>query len=622
MPDDDALERLSKKLNAPKGVEEPFRSQVSTRVSSAPRGWTEPPASTPSRSRIRFTPLEVLFGASVVFFVGAVVIAFLLFFSGNNTVSTKNVDIAVSGPTEIGAGNTLELQIVITNRNAVPMELPDLIVEFPPGTRSDTDISVELPRIRMPLGTIESGQSVHETIRAVIFAVEGSEARVMASVEYRVPSSNAIFVAEATYSALVNQAPASITVSALKEIVSGQDASFTITVTSNATSPLKDMLLLAEYPPGFTFKSAIPSPASGSSAWSLGDIEPGGERSVVIRGQFTGEDKDTRVIHFTTGSKKVGQEAVIAAPLATVDFTVTVAKPFVGVTLALDGDTSPEHTVTRGQAVRGDIRWENNLPVRVHDLEIEVSLNGTILDRTKIVPERGFYQSNTNIIRWSRETDPRLGDIEAGASGVASFSFATLPTAQGSFKNPTLALTVTVRARRISETNVPETVQSTAVATVRIATDLVLNALLSRAGVFLNTGAVPPKAENETTYTITWSVANSANAVANAAVTGVLPSYTRFMNQISPANEAVSFNPVGGVVAWNIGDVAAGQSKAVSFQIGITPSLSQVGNAPTLIHEQRLSGFDRFIRANLNSAAPSLTTGSASANYQDGLVVP
>src|SRR3989344_4159961 len=442
MPDDGALDRLSKKLNTPDGVEESMRSSVSPLVSAAPRAWTEEKKSTPLRPWIRFTPLEIIFGGSMVFFVGALVAASLLFFSGNNTVSTKNVDIALSGPTEIGAGNTLELQVVITNRNAVPMELPDLIVEFPSGTRSDTDISVDLPRIRRSLSTIEPGQSIHETVRAVIFGQEGSEALVTASVEYRVPSSNAIFVAEATYSALVNQSPASITVSSLKEAVSGQDISFIVTVTSNAPDLLSNMLLVAEYPPGFTFKSSTPLPVSGTSAWNVGDLEPGGERSITIRGQFTGEDQDVRVLHLTTGSKKAGQEGVIAAPLATVDLSVTLTKPFVGVTLALDGDAASEHSVTRGTVVRGDIRWENNLPVRVQDVEIEVSLNGAILDRTTVKPERGFFQSNTNTIRFSRETDARLGDVEAGGSGIVSFSFATLPTTEGCFKNPTLALTV------------------------------------------------------------------------------------------------------------------------------------------------------------------------------------
>ncbi len=626
MSDDDALERLSKKLNTPNATEELVRAYVPARASVVPHDWNEPAPSTESRrarSWIRFTVLEFLFGVSVVFFVGALAVSYLLFSSGNNTVSTKNVDIAVSGPTEIGAGNTLDLQIVITNRNAVPMELSDLIVEFPVGTRSNTNISVELPRVRKSLGTIESGQSVHETVRAVIFAVEGSEVLVKAAVEYRVSSSNAIFVAEASYSALVNQSPAVITVSTLKEAVSGQDTAFTVTVTSNTVDSLKNMLLLAEYPPGFAFKSATPVPVTGgTSAWSLGDIEPGGERSVVIRGQFTGEDKDTRVLHFTTGAKKAGQEATIAAPLAFLNTTVTVAKPFVGVAIALGGNIAPEHTVTRGQVVRGDIRWENNLPTRVQDLEIEVALNGAILDRAKVIPDRGFYQSNTNTMHFSDETDPRLGDVDAGASGVSSFSFGILPATQSGFKNPTVALTVTVRARRISEMNVPEIVESSATTNVRVMTDLTLNAILSRGGIFANTGPIPPKAETETTYTVTWIASNTANAVANASVTGVLPSYARFMNQISPADASLSFNPVGGVITWTIGDIAVAESKTVSFQISITPSLSQIGTGPVLVTNQQLFGLDRFIRTNTQSIAPNLTTMSASQNNLEGVVVP
>ena len=121
------------------------------------------------KRRGRFSIVEILFAGSLTFFVVAVVASSLLLFSCNNTVSTKNVDIRVTGPTEIDAGNTVSLQVVVTNRNAVPMELTDMIVEFPPGTRSDVDVTRELPRIRESIGTISPGESINRTMRAIAF---------------------------------------------------------------------------------------------------------------------------------------------------------------------------------------------------------------------------------------------------------------------------------------------------------------------------------------------------------------------------------------------------------------------------------------------------------------------
>jgi len=620
MPDNDSLDRLSKKLNTKNVLDGIRRSPLAEHQSKARHGWQAPPGAPRKKTPRHFGAFELLFGASAVFFVIALFVSVLLFASGNNTVSTRNVDVVISGPTEIGAGDTLSLQIAVTNRNAVPMELTDLIVEFPPGTRSDADVSIELPRIRESLGTIEPGESINRTVRAVVFGESGSDIAVKASVEYRVPSSNAVFISDTNYLAKLNKSPASIVVDVLKEVVSGQQVSFTVSVFSNAPDTLQSMLLLVEYPPGFSFVSSSPTPVSGTAVWDIGDIEPGGKRSVTIRGTFSGEDGDERVLHFSAGSKKEGRNDAISAPLAAGTGTVTVAKPFVSVSLALDGSVSSEQVVGRGREIRGDIRWTNNLPVRIQDVEIEVVINGAVLDRSKVKAEQGFFKSSNQTLTWSRETQPKLADVAPGASDVASFTFATLPQTGGLFRNPELNLVVTVRARRLSESNVPETVTSNAAVHVSVATDLALNTVLSRGFLFTDSGPIPPKVDTESTYTVQWIASNSTNAIANASVSAVLPSYVRWVGAVSPSSENISFNPIGGIITWNIGDLTEGGSKTVGFQIAVTPSLSQVGTTPTLVGNQRIYGFDRFSRTNIEGSAPSLTTSSFST--QQGSVVP
>lgn len=618
MPNDDALERLEKKLagEASEGVR---RSPFVGKTNNAPRMW-KPLARPPGKPKRRWSLLEIVFLASAAFFIIAAGISVLLFMSGSNTISTKNVDIAISGPTEIGAGETLTLQVVVSNRNTVPMQTADLVLEFPDGTRSDADISVELPRVRESFGTIEPGESINRTIRAVVFGEAGSDIVVKASVEYRIPSSNAVFVGETSYLAKINKSPASIIVETLKEAVSGQSVSFTVSISSNAPETLKDILLLADYPPGFSFTSSSPTPETGSAAWSLGDIEPGGKRSVTIHGMFTGEDGDERVLHFTAGSRRPGRDDMIAAPLATGSATVSITKPFLSASLALNGSVSSEHTILRGKEIRGDIRWSNNLPVRAQDVEIDLAIQGAILDRSKVEGERGFYRSANQTITWSKETLAQFADVPPGDSGVVSFTFATLPASSGFFKNPELSFTVTVRARRLSETNVPEVVQSSVSTHAVVATDLSLRANLTRSGIFSETGPVPPKADTETTYTVVWTASNSSNAVANGTVSAVLPSYVRWVGTVSPSNASVSYNPIGGIVTWNLGDLSENSSDTVAFQIGITPSLSQVGTTPNLVTNQRISGFDRFARITTEGATPSLTTGAFTG--QSGAVVP
>ncbi|MEK7613416.1 MAG: hypothetical protein AAB439_00890 [Patescibacteria group bacterium] len=616
-----ALERLAKKLNSrTDGEFHARRSTLSAESTTPARSWqSEKPVTaleTGGRKKMkRLSYLELFFIGSVVFFVIAGASAAFLFFSGSNTVSTRNVDIAISGPTSVRAGEVLPLQIVLTNRNSVPMELTDLVVEFPPGTRSENDVTLELPRIRESLGTIKPGESVNRTVRAIMFGQADQNLDITVSVEYRVPSSNAIFLAEETYSLPISQSPASITVESLQEIVSGQETALTVTVTSNVTEVLDNLLLVAEYPPGFSFKSASPTAVTGSNTWRLGDIEAGGKRTITIRGVFTGEDGDERVVHFTTGTENGNAKDEIAAPLATGDVALKLAKPFVSLSLSLDGSVATEKVVVRGAPVRVDLRWVNNLPQRAQDVELEVKLNGAILDRNSIVAQKGFWRSSDNTVIFSRETDSALNDVAPGGTGTYSFSFASLPFESGVFKNPEITLSATVRARRITESNVPETIESKTTSRVLVATDLSLANSLS----YLS-GSKPPKADTDTTYLVSWTVNNTANAVANAQVTAALPSYVKFVQ--GSTNDAISYNSIGGVVTWTVGDLEAGQSKNATFQVTLTPSLSQVGNMPTVISDQRVYGFDRFTRTNIERSAQALTTQSAGATPQLSSVVP
>lgn len=614
MGDDSALEKLSKKLDSGKGDTHVQRAGLYTAYEGAPQSWKVEPEPEDMKRKSKAKPLELLFAASAVFFVFASVIAGLLFFGGNNTVSTKNVDVQISGPAQVGAGSTLSLQVVVTNRNAVPMELTDLVIEFPEGTRSDFDISVELPRIRESLGTIEPGESVNRTIRAVLFGLSGTNASIKASAEYRVPSSNAVFVSESTYNVALNESPASISVETLKETISGQEVTFAATIRSNAPDTLSDMMLLVTYPPGFTFLSSNPEPVVGTSVWEVGDIPPGGAKTVSVTGTFSGEDGESRVLRFVAGNKKEGQIDEIAAPLATSDVSITLRKPFISVEISVKGRRADTHTVSRGEKVTGTVRWVNNLPNRAQNVAIRLMLNGQAIDQSTVDSQNGFYNSNTSAIVWDKSTNPDFADVGPGEFGSENFSFTVLPSKQGNLRNSEILFSASVEADRISEANVPESIRSSDSTKALVLTDFVLTAVSAA-----SSGPVPPKVGEETRYLVTWNVSNSGNAIASAAVSGQLPSYVSF---VGGGTGEVSYNETARTVSWSGGDIPAGQSKNVSFIVSLLPSISQVGSSPDLVINQRATGLDRFARKEVTSFAQPLTSAGGLPSSSQGAVVP
>src|SRR3989344_4903629 len=151
---------------------------------------------------------------SGLFFLGAVFffIYFFTFGAGSISTSPNNIDIAVAGPSQVSGGQPAQLQLVVTNRNKVPLELADLVITYPKGTRSPTDFVTDLTTQRITLGTIESGGRRQGTVQAVFAGAEGDQAVIKIELEYHLSGSSAIFAASNDYTITFSSSPLSVSV--------------------------------------------------------------------------------------------------------------------------------------------------------------------------------------------------------------------------------------------------------------------------------------------------------------------------------------------------------------------------------------------------------------------------
>lgn len=578
----------------------------------------------------RRSPLKIFLSFSVVFFLVAAGYAAYLYFGGSNVVSSANIGVSIAGPVSIRGGEKLSLEIAVENRNATPLEVADLLVEFPDGTRNPEDLSKELLRTREGLGDVASGAVIKKNISAVLFGEERAVKDIKLTIEYRVPGSNAIFYKESSYQVVISSAPLSVVVEAPKEANSGQDMTLTVTVSSNSTDTVQGVLLKADYPSGFSFKSATPKPSKDDRIWKLGDIKSGSTRTFTIRGSLSGENLDTRVFRFEIGIASTKDDTVIATPFSSITEEISIAKPFIGLSIAANGSSDDKVAISSGKPVRIDLSYVNNLLVPVSNVEITLVLSGSALDKTSVTAESGFYRSVDNTIIWNKSTNQKLSLIPPGEGGTVSVTLASIPLSGGvtNLRNPEIFLAGSVKGQRNESGSVPESVISSVKRTLQIQSDVALSSrLLYYSGPFKNTGPMPPKAEKETTYTVVMTITNGSNDLNDVIVTAPLPSYVRFIQ--GTAEESISFSAVGGMVTWNVGALKAGTGfgsfpKQASFQIGFIPSVSQIGKTPVLVNSMILSGTDRFTNTSLKLEQPALNTrltSDASAKQADDIVV-
>lgn len=628
--DQSKIEQLKKKLySIADDAGHSHRSRLHPHASQVQSGWAsegselEPPTvamqknyNQPTR---KTSVLKRVLIVSLLALAAAGLFAWYIFTTGGNYVSASNIDIRVIGPVSTPAGEPLSLDIDVYNGNTERIETVDIIVQYPDGTRKIEDGSTTLLSDRLPIGDIAQGETARRTIKVLLFGEENVKKDIKLTVEYKVPGSVILFSKEKTYSLYIGSAPITIDVTNLKEVVPNQTTTFNVLITSNSESTVKNLLLKADFPAGFSFEKASPAASSNNNIWSLGDIAPGDKREIQVTGKIVGDANVERYFGFTAGTVDPLDRTKIAVTLVESKEKILVRKPFLAADFSLNKVGSVVYTTDAGQPIRGEIVWQNNLSVPLYDLILEMKLTGPTIDKKTVEGGTGFYTSQNNVITWDQSQVEEFKEILPNHSGSLQFTLSTLPPSianNKTLRRQTVKLDLTVRAKRLSEDRVPEEIISTASKTVRVASGLSLNSRLVRnVGPFENTGPIPPRAEQASTYTVINSVTNSFNNVKDVTYKATLPSYVTWLGKTYPENSgaAVKYNPDTREISWTLGDMAPGtgfntSAREFSYQVSISPSVSQVGQVPVVINAQRVAGSDTFTETIVEGNAPALGT--------------
>lgn len=594
----------------PAAPEAPLPPQTpSTQVEQTETPATVVAAITSAKPHHPMSYATKFFIGSFIFFIGAIGLSALLFLGGVNTTSPQNIDVQIVTPSLIDGGKEATLEIIITNRNTTSLELTDLLIDYPAGARDVNDPTKALTHDRISIGTIKSGQQIKRTVSAIFYGSEGVTENIAARLEYSVAGSNAVFEKQGQASFTIGSSPVSLTIDAPTKATAGTAFTTTVTVRSNATAPVENVVVEGQFPFGFSLLQSQPS--SNGNIWRLGTMKPGDTKTITLTGSVEASDGDERVFRFLVGSNTDQTDPHVKVPFLTVPQTLTVEKPFVAVAIHLEGKSGSTISVPAGKTLTGEIDWENNLDTAISGLELSLAIAGPAVDKNSIQASNGFYQSNTSTIVWTSASDPSLATVSPGGKGTYQFSFATLAPGANStlITNPTVTLTLSMKGSRQSDSGASNVVTSAASMKVVLASALAVSAQTFRtSGPYINSGAVPPVAERDTSYTVTWTIKNSANTVANVIGQTVLPPYVKFVQ----GESGVTYDSGTRTVKWTLGDVKAGAGytlpvRTASFQVVLTPSTSQVATTPALTGPLQVSGQDRFAQVAVEGSAEPVT---------------
>lgn len=590
---------------------------MSPRYEKIKTAWTEASHSEKVQTYSAPNFLTKVLLVAFIFFIGAVLVAGFIIFRGSNVVSNTNIDLVINGPATAKAGEDVNFQIVVANGNSVPLEEAELIVRYPEDARLPNS---ELPadnRVRNDIGTVRPGETVNKTAEVILFGQENSTKEILVTLEYRIPGSNAFYEKTESVEIVINSPPISISIETLPEVVAGSESEIEIVAVSNAETDLEDILLSVSYPFGFKFNGSNEEPDYGDSVWSLGTMEPGEKKTIIVRGIMDGQDRELKTFTFSVG--RAGRLATgrIADVFSEQIQTISIKRPFINASLTVNGKTLSESVTESGGLVRVDIDWINNLATPVVDVELVATLEGAILDEGRVSAGEGFYRSTDNSIVWNKSRLPALAELSPGSGGETSFSFYVDSLTSGNgqnVRNPSVDIDLTIKGVRVSSGFRGESVESSTSHRLKVESELQLASRVIRTiGPFENSGPMPPKVGEETTYTVVWSISNSSNLVRNATVRTVLPPSIRWAGLVRPSTERVTYNESTGELIWQIDQIEPGVGSAsgvreLFFHIGFTPSANQVGDVPNLTSEIQLVGQDDFTGTTLSDTNRPLNT--------------
>tara|TARA_B100000508_G_scaffold132869_1_gene122228 strand:+ start:4301 stop:6256 length:1956 start_codon:yes stop_codon:yes gene_type:complete len=566
-------------------------------------GKEEEESSEESPRRRRYRSF-ILIGSLLIFIFVAGLSSLFLYFGGNQ-ISNDNIQISIDGPSLIGGGEALPIQVTITNQNTVIIESATLILKYPVGTRTVGDSPRNLYEERIPINDIAPGEVKNIPVRVAVYGEENAIKNVEATIEYRINGSNGMFYKDASALAFkISSSPLLLRIESIEKVASGQLVDVTMTAVSNASTPLQDILVTAQYPNGFAFENSEPAPVFGQNVWKIDELLPEETVSIKLQGIVSGLTDETFRINFNAGPASPDNQFLVDAALAEAKADFVIERPFIDVQIGINGDFDREAVLPEAYNSPIEVLIENTLDETVYDMVVEVIPKGNALDIDSIISNQGFYDSNRRSIRWEVSNNPNFDRVLPGDS--RKLSFTVLPNdvrTTASFE-----LEVNVYARRVAESSAQETLIGTTKASAKYSTHVEIASQVARnVGRFGDSGPIPPKVGVVTTYTLTVAVEAGANDMDNVVVDTGLPLYVNWLNEYD-AEGTVTYNSVSKGIQWVIGSIPANERRDFTFQVSIQPSVSQLDTVPALLKTQRVKANDGFTSALLQESYSAVTT--------------
>lgn len=351
-----------------------------------------------------------------IFVLLSIIVGIFIFFRGFYAFRKDRVEIKISGPEEIVAGETASWKVEIINKNETEIRDGELVFQYPDFSKpilkagESSEFKQSTGKQTVIVSDLASGAVFEREFKAVIFGGENFEKKAQAIFKFKPSSGNISFESIATKSLKISSMPFDFSFGIMEETVSGEEIEAVLHVKNNSESKFEDLRIRMEYPSGFEVKSSSEKLYEFKNIWRVDEIQQNESKDLTIIGEISGLAGERKFFRaFLEGLEgqnwRVYKETSSELKL--------ISPPMV---LYLNTEPPSEY-LTGGQDATYKIVWQNNLDIPLSNLTLKVKFEGDAFDFSSADFAGGSFDQQTKTVTWNQNNLPKLFGIQPRETG-------------------------------------------------------------------------------------------------------------------------------------------------------------------------------------------------------------
>ncbi|MBI2035900.1 MAG: hypothetical protein HYT12_04475 [Candidatus Liptonbacteria bacterium] len=553
------------------------------------------------KKAIKFSLAGIAFGIVVVF-------GYLLF----QIFTYSGISLALTHPEEVMIGVPFDVVVSYSNNSPSILSGAKLSLSLPPEMTFVNESDSRRVKTE-DIGVLGVGTIGQKIFKIIAVSGEATSKDISAIFEYSTAGIDSRFEKIVIEEVLIGKSAVSLDLIHANQVLSGETFDIKLVYRNESAETLKNLELRLDYPANFTFKNSSLKPDVGNSVWRLGDLRPGSGNEIIVQGSVIAQADSFFEIKVALVSNPGENEFGVGEKVS----SISISSPPLSLSISLNNKS--DYIAKPDDNLSYTINFVNTGDVGFRDVIIKAKLTGEMFDLSSVDPSINFNALN-NTLTWNKSIASELGLIAPGVSGSISFRLRTkenYPIERLNDRDFILKVEVEIESPTVPQFIAADKTVSIAKIETKVAGFVKVEALgffRDAASGILNQGAVPPKVNEPTNYTVHWVISNFATDIADVELRAFLKPGVRATGVIKSNVDAEPvYNERTQEMIWRIPGIQAtrgviSEPLEAIFQIEALPTVNMIGQSMPLVGGVELKATDLFTNATLNYSVPQMDT--------------